>query len=184
MYVRLLALSTLLAACTSTGAKVVLPDDMTSSDTASSDDTATDSDTGSSTDTGGTTDTATDSVAGTYTGDVDGTLTSLEGGGGGGGGGGGMPPELACSGSVSVEVAEDGRFSGDADCTDRNGMSFEGPVEGTVRDGRASATWSIRMGRSNVDLALDGTLANGGLELSGIASDDRFELSVALSATR
>ncbi len=181
MYVRLLALSTLLAACTSTGAKVVLPDDMTSSDTASSDDTATDSDTGSSTDTGGTTETATNSVAGTYTGDVDGTLTSLEGGGGGGGG---MPPELDCSGSVSVEVAEDGQFSGDADCTDRNGMSFEGPVEGTVRDGRASATWSIRMGRSNVDLALDGTLANGGLELSGIASDDRFELSVALSATR
>jgi hypothetical protein len=168
----------LLAACSSTGAKVVLPDDMTGSDTASSDDTATDTDTGTSTDT------ATNSVAGTYTGDVDGTLTSREGGGGGGGGGGGMPPELDCSGSVSVEVAEDGGCSGEADCTDRNGMSFEGLVEGTVRDGRASATWSIRMGRSNVDLALDGTLANGGLELSGIASDDRFELSVGLSATR
>lgn len=180
MYIRLLAISTLLAACSSTGAKVVLPDDTTASDTASTDDTATDTDTGGSTDTGDTTDTATNSVAGTYTGDVDGTLTPLEGGGGGGG----MPPELDCSGSVSVEVAEDGQFSGDADCTDRNGMSFEGPVEGTVRDGRASATWSIRMGRSNVDLELDGTLANGGLELSGVAADDRLELSVALSATR
>ncbi len=176
MYIRLLAISTLLAACSSSGAKVVLPDDMTASDTASSADTATD--TGSSTDTGGTTDTATNSVAGSYTGDMTGTLTPIEGGGGG------MPPELPCSGSVSVDVAEDGRLSGEADCTDRNGMSFEGPLEGNVRDGRAAATWSIRMGRSEVDLLLDGRLANGGLELSGVAADDRLELSVALSATR
>ncbi len=178
----LLALWSLLAACSSTGAKVVLPDDMTGSDTAAAEDTASENDTSGSSDKGNANDTAAESIAGAYTGDVNGTLAPLDGGRGGDGGG--MPPEMTCTGNIAVDVAEDGTFAGDADCTDRNGMAFEGPVEGSVRNGRASATWSLRMGRANVDMALDGTLTSGGLELSGVAADDRFELTVALSASR
>jgi hypothetical protein len=167
-------------ACSSNGAKVVLPDDTASIvdvDTGATDTAGGDTAAGDSTDT---TDSApqAEDVSGDYTGTVTGRLEPLDGGGGR------EPRPMDCDGAWSLTIDSSGAARGAADCTTRDGFGPEGTLEGTARDGALALTWTVRAGRDPQELALTGTVARGAVTLDGTGDDGRMQVTVHLEATR
>jgi hypothetical protein len=167
-------------ACSSNGAKVVLPDDTASLvdvDTGTTDTGGEDTAGGDGTDT---TDSAPppEDISGDYVGRVTGTLEPLEGGGGR------EPRPMDCDGELSLTIDSSGAARGVADCITRDGFGPEGAVEGTARDGALDLTWTVRAGRDTQEIALSGTVGGGTVTLDGTGDDGRMHVTVHLEARR
>jgi len=167
-------------ACSSNGAKVVLPDDTasvvnvdTGTDTASRD--TADTGTGG----GDTADTLPppEDVSGDYAGDAEGMLEPLEGGDRG-------PRPEACDGEATLRIATDGDVSGAAWCTTRDGFGPEGTLTGQASEGSLAVTWTIRTGRGTQEIGLSGTVGGDVIVLDGAGDDGRMQVTIHIEATR
>ena len=162
-------------ACSSNGAKVVLPDDTASVvdvDTGSNDTAGADT----ASDTGDTAPSPED-LSGNYAGATDGRLEPLDGGDRG-------PRPEDCTGEASLRIASDGDVSGEAWCTTRDGFGPEGTLDGRENDGTLDVTWTVRAGRGTQEIALTGTVGGGEAILDGVGDDGRMQVTVHIEATR
>ncbi len=116
-------------------------------------------------------DTGTDAQPVTYAGDVEGTLSYSQNG---------EQWQTSCSGSFELVVEVNGTTTGTADCGDRE-FSVSGDVAGAVKKGTLTAVWAVDLGRSGVDVDVEGTADGKKLAADFRYRDDTYEVDGTFS---